>query len=48
MKLGHLIENNMRNIFLKNHAQNVAEKLFPDPFLKTQNSADLWMHNIKF
>ena len=32
MKFGHLIEYNM-----KNHAQNVLQKLFPDPFLKTQN-----------
>ena len=37
MKLGHLIEYNMRNIFFKNHTQNVAEKLFSDPFLKSQN-----------
>ena len=22
--------------FLKNHAQNMVEKLFPDPFLKNQ------------
>ena len=36
MKFGQLIEYNMRNIFfLENHAQNKAEKLFPDPFLKT-------------
>ena len=34
MKFGQLIEYNMRNIFLKNHTQNVVEKLFPDPFLK--------------
>ena len=34
MKLGQLIEHNMRNIFLKNHTQNVAEKLFPDAFLE--------------
>ena len=34
MKLGQLIEHNMRNIFLKNHIQNVAEKLFPDAFLE--------------
>ena len=28
MKLG------IRSIFLKNHTQNVVEKLVPDPFLK--------------
>ena len=37
MKFGQSIESNMRNIFLKNHPQNVVEKLFPDPFLKNQN-----------
>ena len=30
-KFGQLIERNMRNIFLKNHTQNVVEKLAPDP-----------------
>ena len=37
MKLGQLIEYNIRSIFLKNHTQNVMEKLLPDPFLKNQN-----------
>ena len=37
MKLGQLIDHNMRDILLKNHTQNVVEKLFPDPFLKNQN-----------
>ena len=37
MKFGQIIEYNMRNIFLENHTQNVVERLFPDPFLKTQN-----------
>ena len=37
MKFGHLIECNMRNIFLKNHTQNIMEKLVPDPFLKNEN-----------
>ena len=40
MKLGQLIEHNMRNNF-ENHSQNVVEKLFPDPFLKNQNWAYL-------
>ena len=30
-KFGQSIE-----FFLKNHVQNIAEKLFPDPFLKNQ------------
>ena len=34
MKFAQLIEYNMRNILLKNHTQNVVEKLFPGPFLK--------------
>ena len=33
MKFGQLIEYNMRNFFLKNHSQNVVEKLFQDAFL---------------
>ena len=37
MKLGHLIEYTMRNIFLKNHRQNVVEKLAAHPFMKNQN-----------
>ena len=35
MKFGQLIEYNTRN-FLKNHAQNVVEKLVPDPCIKTK------------
>ena len=34
MKFDQLIAYNMRNIFLKNH---MMEKLFADPFLKSQN-----------
>ena len=37
MEPGQLMEYNMRNIFLKNHTQNVVHKLVPDPFLKNQN-----------
>ena len=38
MEFGPLIEYNVRNnFFLKNHTQNVVEKLFPDPFLKNPN-----------
>ena len=32
MKFSQLIECNMGNIFLKNHTQNVMEKLLPDIF----------------
>ena len=37
MKLGQLIEYNRETFFLKNHTQNVGEKLFQDPFLKNQS-----------
>ena len=33
---------------MKNHAQNMVEKLFPDPFLKNQNRAFLWINILKF
>ena len=32
MRFGQLIEFNVRKIFLKNHAQNMMEKLALDPF----------------
>ena len=39
----------MREIFFwKNHTQNMVEKLFPDPFLKNQNWAYIWMSSLKF
>ena len=34
IKFGQLIEYNMRTFLLKNHKQNVVEKLFPDLYLK--------------
>ena len=33
-KLGQLIEYKIRNIFLKNHIQNMVKKPVPDLFLK--------------
>ena len=33
---------------MKNHAQNVVEKLFPDPFLINKNWACLWINILKF
>ena len=47
MKVGQLIEYNIKSIFLKNHWQNVVEKLFPDLFLKNQNWAYLWIKSLK-
>ena len=37
MKLGYLMEYNMRNIFLKKQTQNMVKKLVLDPFIKKQN-----------
>ena len=37
MKFSQLKEYNMRNIFLKNHIQNVVEKLVPDFSINNQN-----------
>ena len=34
--------------FLKNHIQNVMEKLFPDLFLKNQNWAYVLINSVKF
>ena len=34
MKFGQLINVTGETFFLKNHTQNVVEKLVPDPFLK--------------
>ena len=37
MKFVQLLQYNVGKIFLKNHTQNVVEKLFPGLFLKNQN-----------
>ena len=34
--------------FLRNNAQNVGEKLVPDPFLKNENWTYLWINRRKF
>ena len=47
MKFGQLIEYKVQNIFLKNHTQNLLEKLFPDAYLKYQNWAYLWINDAK-
>ena len=36
------------NEIVKNHTLNVVKKLFPDPFLKTQNWAYIWVNSLKF
>ena len=48
MKLGQLIEHNIWTLFLKNHTQNVVEKLYPDNFLKSQNWPYLQINSLKF
>ena len=35
-------------LFLKNHTQNVVVKLVPDPSLKKENWAYLWINSLKF
>ena len=42
------IEVNIEMFFLKNHTQNVMEKLVPDPFIKNSNWAHLWIDSQKF
>ena len=48
MKIGQLMEYNLRNILLKNDTQNVVEKLVPDPFLENWNWAYIWINSLKF
>ena len=38
MIFGQLIEYNMKTFFLKYHLRSMMKKIFPDPFLKKQNS----------
>ena len=33
---------------MKNHTQNLLEKLFPGPFLKNRNCAYVWINSLKF
>ena len=47
MKFGQLTET--WEIFsLKNHTQNKAKKIFPDPFVKSQNWAYVWINTLNF
>ena len=48
MKIDQLIKYNMWHILLKNHTQNVMEKLVPDTFLKNLDWAYLWVNSLKF
>ena len=48
MKFDQFIEYTSETFFLKNHSQNVVEKLLQDPFLKNQNWAYLWINSFKF
>ena len=45
MKFGNI---KWETFLLKNHTQNVVEKLFLDPFLKNQNWVYLWVSSLKF
>ena len=44
MKFGQLIEYNIINIFLENHAQNMVEKLFPSTFFTRPHSTQFPEH----
>ena len=48
MKFGQLIEYKWEKVFLENHTQNMVEKLFPDPFPKSQNWAYFWINSLGF
>ena len=49
MKFSQLIKYNMRNIFLeKSCGGDVVEKLVPEPSVKNQNCAYLWINILKF
>ena len=47
MKFDQIEEYNTRNIFLENHIQNMMERLLPDPFMKNQHRAYLWISSLK-
>ena len=48
MKFDQLIEYNLRNIYLEELNKNRMEILVPNPFLKHQNWAYLWINSLKF
>ena len=48
IKYGQLIEYNMKKNFLEKSYIKYGGILFPDPFLKNQNWAYLWINNPKF
>ena len=47
LKFGWLREFSMGNT-LEKLCKNGIEKLVPDPFIKTQNSAYLWINSLKY
>ena len=48
MKFGQLIEYHIRNIFIEKSYTKCVKKLFPQPYLKDQNWAYLWINSVKF
>ena len=50
MKFGQLLEHNMINIFIGKSNTKCGQKTIykPDPFLKNQNWAYLWINSLKF
>ena len=47
MKFGQLIEYNTRNIFIEKSYAKCAGETIPDPYLKNQNWAYLWINSVK-
>ena len=48
MTFNQLLEYTWETFFLKTDTQNLLEKLFPDPSLKNQNWAYLWINSLIF
>ena len=48
MKFDQLKEYKIETFLLKKYTQIVVEKLFPDPHLKNQNWAYLWINSLLY
>ena len=48
IKFGQLIGYNIKKIFVEKPYTNCAGEPFPDPHLKNQNWANLWINDVKF
>ena len=48
MKFGQLIQYNIKNVFLEKSHTKCDGETMPDPFLKNQNWAYIWINSVKF